>query len=305
MKINIPVLIIGAGYSGLIIQNQLFANNHHKSIIIERGYKHGYTGKDYIVFTKDKLPFSSKPINIFTSKIGSGAEEFTSEYTRKIYNKTLDVKLFCDNKNDTNVAKTCGYPIDSNSLLSESQIYGNIIITKIDMENKIAYGNILHIRKEVEIKYDTLINTIPLHEFAKIVGINVFDKFGVFISYFPIGIKKISTEQKYEDMIINYYSDPNIPFYRTQRIGNSIFYEYCLNKPFDEKFDSVIIPGKFSAVSEKKLIDMYSFFSTKNIYLAGRFAAWHPDFLLDHLINFESSKVYAPFIDKMYQEIIG
>jgi hypothetical protein len=277
MKIKIPVLIIGAGYSGLILQNRLNLSDIN-SIIVERGYKHGYNDDDYVTICKSKFPFANNEIKVITNKISSKSLNFNIEFAEKVYNRKIQVSTFYEDQRDV-----ISFKIDNEYLLDSTKCYGNIEITNIDIKSKKAFGKVLHLGKDVEFSYDYLISTIPLYEFQKLVNANFLSEFNVFISYYPIGIKKRKSEQYSEDMIIEYYSDVNIPFYRKQIYGNTVFYEYCLNKPYSEKFDAIIRPGKFTKV--KGIENLYVFFNKNQIFFAGRFATWDPDFLLDNIWN--------------------
>lgn len=277
MELTIDTLILGAGYSGLILQHALDAN----SVIVDKGYNHGYTGDDYIIFTKNEFDFSKNPIDVKIEKLSSGNKPFDAEYTEKVYNQKLNVSLFCD---DDKFEEMVGFPINSEFLLKYSKIYGNIDVTHIDIERQKVYGRILHLNKKVEIKYRVLYNTIPAHMFCKLCRIDPFKKFNLFISYFPIGIKRATTMHHIRDMRLQYISDPNIPFYRKQMYGNTIYYEYCLNKEMKERFDTVTIPGKFKKPNDLAIHEYHDFFETKNIWHVGRFARWDPDYLLDAIV---------------------
>ena len=284
MKLSIDNLIIGAGYSGLIFQHEL-RKAECKSVIIEKGYSHGYTGDDYVVFTKNEFDFSKSGIKVNIEKLSSGNKPFDMEYVKKVYNSKKEVSLFCD---EDSFEEQIGFPVNSEILLEDSCIYGNIEVTKIDIINSVVYGRILHLNKNVEIEYNNLINTMSIHEFCKLANINVFKKFGLFISYFPVGIKKIPALNHSDDMVIQYYSDPNIPFYRKQHYGKTIYYEYCLNKKMEENFNNVIIPGKFRKVNPSIRIDFMNHLESLNVWNLGRFAQWNPDFLLDDIVTDKS-----------------
>lgn len=304
MKIHANVLIIGAGYSGLILQHELKKLGHKQSIIIDKGATHGYTGDDYVIFLKREFDFTDGTIDVKVVKNSSGSSPFSNEYTQKVYNKRSEVSLF---SGDEPEEKTIGYPISSEILLDGRNIYGNIAVTGIDLDKKIVYGKVLHIDEDVQISYETLVNTMPIHRFAKYAKIDLFHFIGLFISYFPIGIKRVPAIQPADEMLIQYESDPNIPYYRKQHHGKSIYYEYCLNKPFKEKFTSVIVPGKFSKQPKRTLELAYEFFEKRNVFMLGRYACWDPDFLLDHVSIDETLPADPPpfrmHIHNLYTEI--
>lgn len=299
MHIDVGTLIIGAGYSGLIVQNRLKSLGH-TSIIVERGYSNGYTDSDYVIFTKSKFPFSGYEIDVNINRLSSGSGFFQKEYTKKVYNRELpdsDIKLF---SGETERVK--GITIDNEYLLKDSRVYGNIDITHIDLNTRMATGRVLHLKEKVTIKYDRIISTIPAHRFMKLVNMNFLKKFQLFISYFPIGIQKISANNIYEEMTIDYISDPAIPFYRKQQYGGNIFYEYCLNRPMDIRFSAVVVPGKFTKQPEEIMGLFYEFFQLKDVYFAGRFATWDPDFLLDQIWDTGDS-LSNKFLQHMYGEL--
>lgn len=303
MKLSVNTLIIGAGYSGLILQHELEKIGITNSIIIDKGYCHGFSGDDYVIFMKQKFDFTNGVINVTVTKESSGSKPFSQEYSEKVYNKRLQIDLFSDSGQSE---KTKGHKIDQNKLLSGRKIYGNIEVEKIDHIKKIVYGHVLHIKEPVEISYENLISTIPIHRLSKIMDIDLFKDVGLFVSYFPVGIKKAPAERESSNMLIQYQSDPNIPYYRKQQHGGTIYYEYCLNKPYNDRFDSVIVPGKFVKVESSVLSSMYEYFEEKSIFLLGRFSCWDPDFLLDHVVREISKKAELPFcehIQNMYKRI--
>jgi len=299
MHIDVGTLIIGAGYSGLILQSKLKSLGH-SSIIIERGYSNGYTDSDYVIFTKSEFPFSGEVIDVNINRASSGAVPFHKEYTKKVYNRSLpedDVKLFSGESE-----RMKGITIDNEYLLKDSRVYGNIDITSIDYQNKIAKGRVLHMKEEVTINYSRLISTIPIHRFMKLVDMNFLKAFGLFISYFPIGIQKVTSTDFREEMSIEYVSDPTIPYYRKQMYGQNIFYEYCLNKPMDIRFSAVVVPGKFTKQEPDIMERFYKFFDECEIYFAGRFATWDPDFLLDNVWQPDET-LSNKFLSQLYRDI--
>lgn len=290
MKLSIHTLILGAGYAGLIANDRI----QPKSIIIEKGYKHGHAGNDYIVFTKNEYSFSSNPIEVDVNKYSSGRASFATEYAEKLYNTKKPATLF---SGDERSEQTIGYPINSEPLLESANIYGNIVAIKIDVERKVLHGKILHLNEDVEISYSILINTIPIHRLAKLINLNLLNALDLFISYSPIGVKRYESEEYSDEMKLSYYSDPNIPFYRKHHYGSTIYYEYCINKPFNDRFDTVIVPGKFKKINRNILISTYDYLETRSIYLVGRFATWDPDFLLDDIMV--EREINNPFVDHL------
>lgn len=277
MQIVVDNLIIGAGYSGLILQKKL-ASIGQQSIIVERGFNHGYGDDDYVTICKNKLPFIKDEIAVITKKISSGHKNFSKEFTEKVYNKVIDIDTFYKEESEE-----ISYSINNKYLLDDANCYGNIDINKIDIAKKICYGQVSHLKSIVEFHYNKLVSTIPIYEFQKLVSANYLKQFGIFISYYPIGIKKYKSIDSHDKMVIEYYSDPNIPFYRKQQYGNSIYYEYCLNKPFNDKFQAIIKPGKFIKINDNKMSQLYDYYIGKDIYFSGRFATWDTDFLLDNI----------------------
>lgn len=303
MRVSTSTLIIGAGYSGLILQHELEKIGAKDSIIIDKGYSHGYTGDDYVIFLKQKFDFTRGTIDVIVSKNSSGSMPFDQEYVKKLYNKKLQVSLF---SGDSKKEKTKGHKIDQQKLMQGRNIYGNISVESIDPVKKIVKGYVLHIKEAVEISYETLVSTIPIHNLSKIIGFEIFKKTGLFVSYFPIGIKRLPAENESATMYIQYESDPNIPFYRKQHHGKSIYYEYCLNKPHNDKFDSVIVPGKFTSVEKDSLERTYEYFENMDIFLLGRYSCWDPDFLLDHVVKKVADKIKSPYGEhtrNMYKRI--
>jgi len=284
MKLAIHTAIIGAGFAGAITQYLLNKKGHYQNIIVERGYVHGKSSDNYVVYTKGEYDFSGNKIQTKSSKISSGAKPFKQEYTEKLYHRSdSSIALYAeDNSEDIEFE---GNEIDVQKLFSESRIYGNIEITAIDLHKKKLHGRVLHLNKPVEISYNTLINTIPIYEFTKLAGINLLKDFDIFISYFPIGIKTARSMETLTTMQSDYYSDPNIPFYRKHQYKNSISYEYCLNKPFEERFSAVIIPGKFIKIPDAEMASFYDYCIQRDVFLVGRYATWNPDFLLDHIMD--------------------
>ncbi len=291
MEIEINTLIIGAGYSGLIVHKHL-TEYGVKSIVVERGYSHARAGGDYVIFTKNEYDFTSHQVTYNVSKISSGTKDFDSEYAKKVYGKDIKIETFDekgyggdggDGGSDSGYDGV-GYAISSGALLNDACVYGNIVIKRICVSTLTVYGEVLHIKTPVIFRCKKIISTIPMYKFAKLIGVKLFDKYNIFISYFPIGIKRKVATRNNNSMLIEYFSDPLIPFYRKQHFGNVIFYEYCLNKPIGERFDSVIAPGKFTPVNKMNINHFIDSMAKHNIHFAVRYALWDPDFLLDHLV---------------------
>ena len=158
MKLKVEYLILGAGASGLLANYRL---NNTNSIIIERGYDHSKTS-DYVVFLKSAYSgITTSPIDVKTKNNSSGCSDFQTEYTKKVYGKTISIKQFSEG--ELNYSKTKGYPLNNAELLSKANVYGNIEATRIDIKTNTLHGKILHLNKSVEIKYGILINTIPIY----------------------------------------------------------------------------------------------------------------------------------------------
>jgi len=279
MKLIIDTLVLGGGYSGLVA-NYMLLKKGVSSFVVERGYRHGRADKDYVIFTKEQYDFSMDSMDINIKKESSGSRNFEDEYVDKLYNMEYDgIKIFYEKTSDV------GFPISTNYLLTNTNVYGNIVVNKIDHNKKIVYGEILHKRSKVEIEYKKLINTLPLHIFERLLGSSFYKDLGLFISYTQIGIKRLTSITNSDSMNIEYISDPNIPFYRKQHYKNTIYYEYCINKPMSEKFDHIITPGKFIKPKDNILDNLYSYMEEKDIYLLGRNAVWDPDFLIEDIIT--------------------
>lgn len=299
MKLDIHTAIIGAGFAGAIAQYRLTQLGHYQNVIVERGYVHGKSSDNYVVYTKGEYPFSGSKIQTRSKKIPSGAKPFKQEYTEKLYHRSdPSIELYAEDK--TEDIEFEGNEIDVQKLFADSRIYGNIEITAIDLNNKKLHGKVLHLNKPVEISYQVLINTIPIYEFTKLAGINLLEQFGIFISYFPIGIKVARAIEPAIIMQSDYYSDPNIPFYRKHQYKTSISYEYCLNKPFEERFSAVIIPGKFIKIPDAELAEFYEFCDDHSAYMLGRYATWNPDFLLDNIYESIDDKYLSEHINKLF-----
>jgi hypothetical protein len=276
MILNFNTVIIGAGYAGVLSQRRL----PEKSVIIERGFYHQNPGS-YIVQTRNKYNFSGNEVITISRRISSGVKPFNEEYSMKLYHRNLNLNLFVKDS----VEEVSGYEISNSILFSDVTMYGNIIITEIDISKKRLHGKILHLGKNVTINYNKLISTVPLHLFAKMAGLDLFKQFSIFISYYPIGVIKERAIAYSDTMKCDYYSDPKIPFYRVHQYKNDIFYEYCLNKKIDVRFHNIIIPGKFIEIPGNIMEGLYQFLYENNVFLIGRFAIWNPNFTLDHIYD--------------------
>lgn len=298
MNIETNVLILGAGYASLILQNELNKIGLADYICLEKGYDHEHSD-DYVVFTKNKFDFTEEKINVTIKRESSGSQPFNIEYSNKVYNKKIDFEFFSSSQ------KSYGYKISSKFLLDRSKIYGNVVVSKIDMDKKIVYGKVLHLNEDVEVKYNILVSTLALNRFAKMSGLRLLQQFNIFASYFPVGIKKVHSIDESDKMLITYVSDPNIPYYRKQHYKNTIYYEYCLNKPLtNEKFSSVIVPGKFMKVTDESTSNLYQYLEYRNVFMIGRNALWNPDFLLDHIvINYDIKYNFQEHISNLYGAI--
>lgn len=279
MKLDIDTLIIGTGYAGLLCQKRLDAIGI-KNFIIDKGDSIKFADKDYIVIFRDQNSYCHKePINMIINRYTSGTKSFDEEFSQKLYRK--DTNLTLGENQDTEIV----FQMNNNKLLTDSRVYGNITAQSIDLDAHILRGKVTHIGKNVEIHYNKLISTVPIYEFAKLIGHDLYEEFNLFIQFYPIGIIKKYNQKKLPCIRMDYFSDPLIPFYRKHHYGNTTFYEYCINRPFDVNFTRVIGPGKFSNILPILMKGFYYYLEQHNVYLAGRFATWDSDFRLDHILS--------------------
>lgn len=278
MKLSIDNVILGAGLNGLVAQMKML-DSGIQSVILEKGYAHNPAYSDYVIVAKKKLPFTDIGyIPVVTQKVSSAYGEFYSEYTRKLYGREFEMELFDDRE---------VYPIVTSKLLDRRQIYGNVVVKKIDLANHILYGEVLHMKEEVICEYKRLFNTFPIYKFAKLCGVDLLKDLGIFIQYYPVGIKKFVRKNVTPDdiMRITYMSDPNVNFYRVHTYREFAWYEYCLNKPFDDKFTAVTYPGKFIDVKKPK--KLFSYFNQFNVLNIGRYAKWDSKWVIDDTWNLD------------------
>lgn len=279
MKLSTDVLIIGAGYAGLLCQKRLDSVNIN-NFIVDSGDSVRFSDSDYVIVFRDRNDYlHDESIMLDVGRYSSGAESFGTEFPKKVYGREMELKRL----SDYDVEEV--FQMDNVKLQEGSRVYGNVIIKSIDTEAKKVYGRVLHLNKEVVLSYNKLISTIPIYEFAKLIGVDLYKYFKLFISFFPVGIVKRESLKHSESIVMEYFSDPQIPFYRKHHFGNSIFYEYCINKPFDIKFNRVVAPGKFIKPDHTAINDFYDANTSIGIHFAGRSATWDPDFLLDHIFS--------------------
>lgn len=277
MQLDIDYLIIGSGYAGLLCQRRLNEMGK-KSIIIDRVSHNRFASRDYLITTFKKFDFSKDPISLKKVMIASGCAPFEAEFSRKVYNQEFSINPYHNSDSQA-------YPIDDKLITEGSRIYGNMEITHIDQRSRIAYGKVLHLDSSFKISYNKLISTIPINQFQKLIPSKFLDMFDLFLSYYPTGIRKEVAHEKRDDILVEYYADMNIPFCRKYYSGNTVFYEYCINKKHDVKFDFVINPGRFIPPEREKIEHFYKYFVEYDIYFAGRYALWDPSFLLQNIID--------------------
>ena len=284
MHLKVDTLILGGGYAGLLAQKKVNQRTRD-NFIIDQGDAPRFADKDYVIVFKDKSEYTTQdPISMsifhFTSDTGI---PFAREYAQKLYRKDVKIDLARSNpeeeKNATEV-----YMIDNYAVTSDVRMYGNITVTKIDVNEHIVHAKVTHVDKSLTIEYDELISTIPIFEFAKLAGINLLKDYGIFISFYPIGVIKKFNPHRSDQIIMEYYSDPLIPFYRKHIYGNSVYYEYCINKPFDVQFNKIIGPGKFTTIDPELMARFRGDMEDCGIQFVGRFALWDPDFNLEDVL---------------------
>ena len=282
MHLNIETLIIGAGYAGLLCQKRLDDIGRQRNFIIDKGDSVKFASRDYVIVMREPTEFTDQnPTKMYLNRINSGEAPFEVEYPRKLYNKETKLILGEEDMEEEEI-----YLIDNAKLMEGSRVYGNIDVTEIDRCNKIVTGKVNHFNKIATFRYEKLICTIPIYEFAKLCGFDLMQTYNIFVSFFPIGIIRKTAEEYSSEIIMTYFSDPQIPFYRRHHFGKSIFYEYCINKPYSINFHTVIAPGKFMTPDEEKLRYFYQIMAEDcNIFFAGRFATWHTDFRLDDIFH--------------------
>jgi len=294
VKLKVNTLILGAGYSGLICQKRLDAEGI-ENFIVDQGSDIQFSDDDYVIVMRKKTEFcKEEPVRMITTRWSSPGGDFGREYSHKLYKIEKELK-FPDSSEEQ------VFEIDNKLIQEGSKVYGNVTISNIDYSNKVARGYVTHLKKDVEIRYDCLISTIPLHDFLKLCGKHAGD-FGIFIQFYPVGVIKkqmCAGPRVAGDIIMEYFSDQLIPFYRRHIHGTSVYYEYCINRPFSERFTAVIGPGKFTPRGE--MSEAYSFFCAYQIYFAGRYATWDPDFNLDDICDENSKKLSVGYLNRAFK----
>lgn len=286
MHLKVNTLIVGGGYAGLLAQKKVNQRTHD-NFIIDQGSAPKFSDKDYVIVFKDRNDFSDpEPINmsVFHFTSGTGVP-FKREYAQKLYRKDVQIDLAFSKPEDEVPQSEEVYAINNAALTTNIQMYGNITVTRIDIKEHVVYAEVTHVGKKLTISYDHLISTLPIFEFAKLAEIDLLREYEIFISFYPIGVVKKFLSIPCDQIVMEYYSDPSIPFYRKHFYGNSIYYEYCINRPFDIRFDRVVGPGKFSKVDKLLMSKFRDNMAAHNIQFTGRFALWNPDFRLDDVLT--------------------
>jgi len=288
MHLSVGTLIIGGGYAGLLAQKRLDQiHTSQDNFIIDQGDSPKFADKDYVIVFKNKNDFSEPdPINMYVFHFTSGTGvPFKREYAQKLYRKDIPIDLAFSEPEEEEPQIQEAYAINNAALTANARMYGNITVTSIDIEEHIVHAKVTHVNKPLTIEYEKLISTLPIYEFAKLAEINLLRDYGIFISFYPIGVIKKFAAERSDKIIMKYYSDPLIPFYRKHFYGNSIYYEYCINKPFDVQFNKIIGPGKFNAIEPGKMASFRGTMKEWDIQFTGRFALWDPDFRLDDVLT--------------------
>jgi len=277
MKARFDYIILGGGLAGLAFAQKF---KHLNPVILESGYQ--FQNKHYRIYSHKKNELTMEEPVPLTTKYHSGSGDFKAEYIKKVYNKDGAVELFTHKKKLDEL-----YNYNLQAFYSDVNLYGNMEVERIDLNSKEITGKILHSNEKFLIEYGYLINTIPLHKFCKLVRYDLFQSYKIFIQYYPVGVKVLPNNQFHpeNEIILEYYSDPLIPFYRRHIEQNNIFYEYCINKPMEESFTFIQKIGKFHKVEKEKMDKLFRQLNHYDAYMVGRFASWNPDFIIEHILN--------------------
>lgn len=287
------IIVLGAGPVGMLAGQVLLSRGYKAEdiAIIEKGLGPGIgseslSGAYFIHGRMDQ--FNGQEVNIRFS-VCWPCKDYNELYARKVYLDDRIAKYFA--------SKDKGYLENGNARvwklrtdliqagLGES-LHCNTTVERIDLDKRTIY-----LRKggdeRYELKWDLMVNTIPLPVFLQLCGNTMA---GHVFSYRPIFIvrKKLAGSMKFDYTEVRYCADTSChPWYRlTFRYtadGDSWAEEEHMDKPGDGSECIKKFPGKIwfdperrdeclKTVSKIRLNLMYD----NKIFCTGRYGKWQP-----------------------------
>lgn len=145
-------------------------------------------------------------------------------------------------------------------------------VTRIDVE-----AHTLHFAKQGDMRYDTLISTIPLYALLALMG---WPEPPGGLRYKPIYFKVTARPPDApfpaQTMYVNYLSDPAITPYRFCDRARERHYESI--EPYDGPSTKRIAPGKI--YSHPQVPELLALLEAYDIHTFGRYGSWSPDELV-------------------------
>lgn len=276
---NYNVVILGAGASGQMAKKFLM-DKDIDCIVIEKAKELPFR-EHTSFFVHEKIDEFITPNEILVQNKISSRNKMSSirwhqiKYSRKVYGHSFE-------KVSINDRKQIGYSLNP-KLFNDQNVQLGAEIKSINLnEGFITFsepnGEIF------EIRYETLISTIPLPTFLKLASYNyspIYDLLDEFhfspIYYWKQKLLFESIISEFE-MEITYYPDKKDPFYRsTKYLGEEIFESLTSSKG-----NKIFWPGKIKDLDDdfKKGIENFIFKSRKKLFFLGRYATWIPKYKL-------------------------
>ena len=281
------VVILGSGLSGLISSYRIKESGNADTIAIyERNTsvsKRNSTAAFYCYkFLNEELTPGSFEVHWRIKTKLKTKEEFRKAYANKVYGENYQGKVSIKD------GDTKGYEINTDALIEHADINYNMNCTNINTEKRIVQFN-----DEVKVEYDTLIVTLPMPLFMLISsrqknklirgrGVHSVGSFSLGKTYSYLNesylfkcepiyysvVNKIAGNSDWNHMNLEYYPDPDVPFYRKTTWGDKITIESM------KEFDDAVAANPGKMWDCEGIPELRNQLKSRGVYFQGRYARW-------------------------------
>lgn len=280
-------LILGAGITGIMAKCLM-----DEATVLEAGREGSSTFKTGANYLWKDIPlFRTHKVKIFTS-IDERWPDSSSilRYKNKIGKSLEDREMWGEQFKPTmNGYLICDVPY--------IRALYNTRVAKINLKEKTF--DYVGRHTQGEIKFDTLISTIPLPVLVMLAGLETEEMISKWFKYRPIYVKEtkcIPSSSRY--VSVNYISSRSTPTYRiTKYFEEGAEHEESLRNfiPSPDSKIKTLFPGKIWESLETR--EVLKTLSAHGVYCFGRYASWNPDELIhqtyEKLVNFKKERTYA------------
>lgn len=277
------VVVLGCGIGGKIVSKGLISKYPELDIFLIG--EESLTSPGLFYFNKEIEGVCDKEISVDYGLLGEGSLEDYQKKSRGFSSKDLKISSF------NLVGKSVkGYLLNSEFNLSGvKRIKSNAV--RVDLANRLV-----RTQNDITIRYDYLINTVPLNIFSRLIG-RTLKVEGMF-EYTPVyQFSAGESSDDIDEIKVQYDLREDVVFYRHSTYlskGGVVKVVSESIKDFDGR-NSIMIPGKI--VPSKFLTNYVNALENQfnNLKICGRYARWDYHYTVD-----QSYYDSVDFIEKAY-----